>query len=370
MKFTINRAALAEALGLIQGTIEKRVTIPILSHVRLQADNDTLNLTGTDTDMELRADIAAEIAEEGIITVPAHTLHDIVRKVESETITISCPQPYTKVTIKGGKSNFRLGTLPHEEFPTFTQGNDQTLSFTIAAEKLRRIIDRLKSCISTEETRYYLNGIYMHMPEGGNTLRSVATDGHRLAMIDETISTNNSDMPGIILPRKAAAEIRKLIDGLEGDINVFFSERIFSLSVAGKVFKTKLIDGTYPDYQRIIPKNLTESITFDADSLSNACDRALTVSDGKSAAVKLGLSAANINVSSTGSGEQSAQEDIEATGKISVAKDLGFNGGYVMDILRNFKGQTTIQFSEPSSPTIISNDDNAALTYVLMPMRV
>jgi DNA polymerase-3 subunit beta len=372
MKFSIDRAALLRALAHVQSVVERRSTIPILSNVLLKADDGMLSLATTDMDVEMTEAIAADIGASGATTAPAVTLHDIIRKLpDGSKVQIELDGSGNFITVKAGRSDFRLSCLPVADFPNFG-GNDLPVRFAIPAADLRALIDRTKFAMSTEETRYYLNGIYLHATdnEGVPVLRAVSTDGHRLARFEMPLPDGAGDMPGVIVPRKTVLELRKLLEEAADEIEITLSESKISFEFDHIVLTSKLIDGTFPDYQRVIPSGNDKIVEVDPRVFSNAIDRVSTISDGKSRAVKITLSGKTLTLSANSPESGSATEDIEVSSDAPPI-EIGFNARYLMDITSQVDGEgCRMTMSDPASPTIIQDTSDPSALYVLMPLRV
>jgi len=373
MKFTIDRADLLRALNHVHSVVERRNTIPILANVMLRAEKDALSLTTTDMDLEIVESVSAKVASAGATTVPAHTLYDIVRKLgEGSTVEISSAAGDTTLQAKSGKSTFRLGCLPTEDFPKMGSSEKFSYSFSIPAADLRTLVDRTRFAISNEETRYYLNGIYLHAGEndGVAVLRAVATDGHRLARFEMPLPDGAKDMPGVIIPRKAINEIRKLIDEAGDTIEIGLSDNKLKFSFDHISLTTKLIDGTFPDYDRVIPKNNDKVLEVNPSIFASAVDRVSTISSEKSRAVKLTLGGKTMTLSANSPDSGSASEEIEIRFNAG-PMEIGFNSAYLMDVAKQIEGEgCRISLSDPASPTIIQDVSDTSSLYVLMPMRV
>ncbi len=371
MKLTIERSNLLRSLGHVQSVVERRNTIPILSNVKIEADGESLSLNATDMDLDIVESVAAEIATPGATTAPALTFFEIVRKLpDGAQIELEAPGD-GKLTIRAGRSRFTLSCLPTEDFPVMA-GGEYEHSFKLAAGDLRELIDRTRFAISTEETRYYLNGIYLHVfdRDGTQVLRAVSTDGHRLASVELPLPDGAAGMPGVIVPRKTVGEIRKLIDETGDDVEISLSETKIRFSFDDAVLTSKLIDGTFPDYQRVIPTGNDKEMTVDRKALSDAVDRVSAISSEKSRAVKLALSGDTLSLSASSPENGTAQEEIEVGYGLD-ALEIGFNSGYLLDIARQIDGDTAVfQLSDAASPTIIRSPEDAGTIYVLMPMRV
>ncbi len=373
MKFTISRADLLRSLGHVQSVVERRNTIPILANVLLRAEGDALSLTTTDMDLEIVESVSAKVQTAGTTTVPANTLYDIVRKLPDDaTIEIATGAGDTTMNVKAGKSTFRLGCLPTEDFPKMGSAEALPYTFSIPAADLRMLIDRTRFAISNEETRYYLNGIYLHAAEndGVAVLRAVATDGHRLARFEMPLPEEARNLPGVIIPRKAINEVRKLIDEAGDVITLALSENKVRFSFDHVTLTSKLIDGTFPDYERVIPKNNDKVLEVNPALFAKAVDRVSTISSEKSRAIKLMLGGKTMTLSVNSPDSGSASEEIEIHFNAD-PMEIGFNSAYLMDVARQIEGEgCRMSLSDPASPTIIQDiSDNSSL-YVLMPMRV
>jgi DNA polymerase III subunit beta len=372
MKLTIERAALLKTLAHVQSVVERRNTIPILSNVLLEAGKGELSLTATDMDLTIVDTVAAEVITAGATTAPAHTLYDIVRKLpEGAQVEIGTDGDGAQLTVKAGRSVFTLATLPKEDFPTMGEV-DLPHTFSLASPELRNLIDRTRFAISTEETRYYLNGIYVHAAktDGVACLRAVATDGHRLARFEMPLPDGASDMPGVIVPRKAVAELRKLIDETEDPISVSLSETKVRFAFGPTVLTSKLIDGTFPDYERVIPEGNDKVIEVDCRTFAQAVDRVSTISSEKSRAVKLVIENGGITLSASSPENGTATEEIEISYD-GPSVEIGFNSSYLLDIARQIEGDAAeIALADSASPTIVRDRADASALYVLMPMRV
>lgn len=371
MKFSIDRASLLRSLNHVQSAVEKRNTIPILSNVMITANDGTLTLSTTDMDMEIRESVAAKVDTDGATTAPAGTLFDIVKKLADDAqVEMELDESGNQMTVKAGRSNFKLSCLPVADFPALGQGEMAT-NFTLPANDLRAIIDRTRFAMSTEETRYYLNGIYLHAADkdGVQVLRAVATDGHRLARFEMPLPEGAADMPGIILPRKAVAEIRKLVEEAGDSIKIELSESKIRFSFDHIVLTSKLIDGTFPDYQRVIPKGNDKIVEVNPKAFSSAIDRVSTISDGKSRAVKITFEGKTMTLSANSPESGSATEDLEVNGNDNM--EIGFNARYLMDITSQIEGDgCRLTLADSASPTIIEDIGDSSSLYVLMPLRV
>ncbi|MCB1562483.1 MAG: DNA polymerase III subunit beta [Alphaproteobacteria bacterium] len=371
MKLSIERAALLRSLNHVQSVVERRNTIPILANVLIKAENGALSMATTDMDLEINESVAANVQEPGATTAPAHTLHDIVRKLpDGQDVEIALNPEGTQMTVKAGRSQFKLSCLPVADFPEIGAGN-LPAGFAVPAADLRALIDRTKFAMSTEETRYYLNGIYVHETEhdGVKVLRAVATDGHRLARFEMPLPEGATGMPGVIIPRKAIGEVRKLIDEAGDSIQISLSESKIRFAFDHIVLTSKLIDGTFPDYQRVIPEGNDKIVEIDAKTLTSAVDRVSTISDGKSRAVKISLHGKHMTISASSAESGSATEEVEVNGETDI--EIGFNAKYLLDITSQIEGEgCRLTLADAASPTIIQDNSDPSALYVLMPLRV
>ena len=368
---TIEKSTLLKAITRLQSLVEKRNTIPILSNVLIKADGDSLSMTTTDMDLEINESVSAKVDRPGATTAPAHTLHDIVRKLpDGADVTLEVDASGNSMTVKAGRSMFKLSCLPTSDFPEI--GNAPLpSSFTIPAAELRNLIDRTKFAMSTEETRYYLNGIYVHAVDvdGVKILRAVATDGHRLARFEMPLPDGSEGMPGVIVPRKTINELRKLLDEAADSIKVSLSESKIRFSFDHIELTSKLIDGTFPNYEQVIPTKNDKIVEVNAKVFSNAIDRVSTISDGKSRAVKIALSGKTMTLSANSPEAGSATEDLEVNSNDNL--EIGFNARYLLDITSQIEGDgCRIVLADSASPTIIQDSGDASALYVLMPLRV
>lgn len=367
MKFSMERATLLKSLGHVQNVVERRNTIPILSNVLISASDNGIQLTATDLDIEITEAAEGNIDAAGDITAPAHTLYDIARKLpDGADVTIQTSND-GRLDIDAGRSHFTLPLLPAGDFPKMT-ADGFTHHFTLQVSDLVRLIDKTKFAISTEETRYYLNGIYFHTAE--NMLRAVATDGHRLALAEMPVPAGASGLPGIIIPRKTITELRRLIDGADGNVELSVSDAKIRFTLGTAVLTSKLIDGSFPDYDRVIPKTNDKQLTMDNKVFASAVDRVATISADKSRAIKLSLTTDALALSVNNPEHGDAKEDL-MVGYSDEPLEVGFNAKYILDVCAQIEGSDVHFFLlDPAAPALVKDpkDDNAV--FVLMPLRV
>ena len=374
MKFSIDRSALLMALQHVHSVVERRNTIPILSNVLIEAKEDGVYLTATDMDIAVieKVDMEKlEIIQLGTITTSAQMLYDIVRKLPENIKVELLSEKNDRLGIKASSSSFALNCLPSEDFPSISE-EDFKHSFDIDAIDLIRLIDKTSFSMSSEETRYYLNGIYLHSIKEGeiNKLRTVATDGHRLSRVDMSLPDGADGIPGVIIPRKTIMEIRKLLEDHTGNISLSLSDTKIRLSFNNVILTSKLLDGTFPDYSRVIPEQNEKLVTISNQLISEAVDRVSTVSTDKTRAIKININKATLIISATNPDKGSASEniDIDYDGD---EVEIGFNSKYVLDVARQIKGNDIIiKLSDAVSPTLVYDKDDKEVLFVLMPMRV
>ena len=374
MKLSIERATLLKAVSQAQSVVERRNTIPILANVLIEASGDHVSFRATDLDIEIVDRVTAMVERAGASTVSAVTLHEIVRKLpDGALVTLVDDGASGRLTVEAGRSNFSLATLPKEDFPVMAS-SEYTSNFTAPALMLRRLFDKSKFAISTEETRYYLNGVYMHVAEGeddgGKKLRCVATDGHRLARIDADLPTNAEDMPGVIVPRKTVGEMRKLLDDDEAQIAVSVSETKVRFATPSVTLTSKVIDGTFPDYTRVIPSGNTRKLEVDASEFAKAVDRVSTVSSERSRAVKMSLDEDRLILSVNAPDSGAAEEELSvAYGDEKL--EIGFNAKYLLEIASQVDRENAVfLFNTAGDPTLMREGNDMSAIYVVMPMRV
>ena len=370
MRVTLEKSAFLKALNHVQSVVERRNTIPILSNVMVQAKGNEVKLTATDLDIEIVESVSAEILHPGAATMPAHMLYDIVRKLpDGAQLELNQAGDQGRVSILAGRSRFALQSLPPEDFPDLSSGEFSN-NFSVPAADLRFLIERTRFAISTEETRYYLNGIYFHEVKAGNHLRAVATDGHRLAQSQMTLPPGAEGMPGIIVPRKTVLELVKLLEGEEGEVEVSISSQKIRFACGKLVLTSKLIDGTFPDYERVIPRGNDKILEADTKQFTEAVDRVSTISFEKSRAVKLVLSAGKLGLMVNNPDSGSAEEEIHVTYDRD-AMEIGFNSRYLLDVAGQVKAETMrFEFNDAGSPTVVRDPKDENSLFVLMPMRV
>jgi DNA polymerase-3 subunit beta len=371
MKATLERSELVKALAHVHRVVERRNTIPILANVLIRAAKSGLELKATDLDLEVVESVAGEVKSAGATTVPAHMFYDIVRKLpEGAQVQLETADDRAALLLRAGRSRFTLQTLPESDFPDLAAG-DLAHKFALPAKDLKRLIDKTQFAISTEETRYYLNGIYLHATDDkGSKLRAVATDGHRLALVEMAAPKGATGMPGVIVPRKTVAEVQRLLEDAGEEVAVELSPTKIRLLLGKTIITSKLIDGTFPDYGRVIPHANDKTLVVDKGEFAAAVDRVSTVSSERGRAVKLALSDGKLTLSVINPDSGSATEELEVE-YAAEALDIGFNSRYLLDIAGQIEGEKAeLKLADPGSPTLLRDKETAGALYVLMPMRV
>lgn len=372
MKVSLERSALLKAMSQAQSVVERRNTIPILANVLIEAEGSSANFRATDLDIEVVEKADAQVERAGATTVGAHTLHEIVRKLpDGAMVELTDDGASGRLEVRAGRSNFSLATLPREDFPVMAS-SEYDCNFSAKAGVLRRLFDKSKFAISTEETRYYLNGVYMHSADsgGGKVLRCVATDGHRLARIDADMPDGAADLPGVIVPRKTVGELRKLLEDDDADIAVSVSETKVRFATNDITLTSKVIDGTFPDYTRVIPTGNTRRLEVDAAEFANAVDRVSTVSSERSRAVKLALDEDRLVLSVNAPDSGAAEEEL-AVAYGDERLDIGFNAKYLLEIAGQVDRENAVfLFNSSGDPTLMREGNDETAVYVVMPMRV
>ena len=367
MKATIERATLLKSLSHVQSVVERRNTIPILSNVLIEArDDGSIRLMATDLDLQVDESVPATVTQAGATTVSAHTFFDIVRKLpEGSQVELAAAEG--KMQVNAGRARFNLSTLPRDDFPVIAEGELPT-RFELPAATLRQVIDKTRFAISSEETRYYLMGIFLHVTD--DVLKAAATDGHRLARVTIPRPDGAESMPDVIIPKKCVGELRKLLDEVEGTVEVSLSPTKVRFGLGSAVLTSKLIDGTFPDYNRVIPTGNDKLLKLDPKSFSAGVDRVSTIASEKTRAVKMAVDRDKVTLSVTSPENGLAVEEIAADYG-SDGMEIGFNARYLLDILGQIEGDSVeVHLADAAAPTLLRENDKSNALYVLMPMRV
>ena len=370
MQIKIEKSKLTKTLSHLYRIVERKSTIPVLSNIKIEAGK-TLKFTATNIDLEIVEELEAEVKTPGNSTIPAHVFYDIVRKLPDGMIELKTSADGAKIVISAGNSEFTLPTLPVEDFPLMS-GGSMPFKFALAVDDLTKLVDKTKFAVSTEETRYFLNGIFLTVleKEGKELLRAVATDGHRLALKDVPSPSDAKGMPSIILPRKFVVELRSLLDDTSDDVKVEVSETKARFSFGATVITSKLIDGKFPNYEQVIPQNNDKPLEVECKAFAEAVDRISSVSYEKSKAVKMKIAKGKLTLSASTPDSGSAVEDI-AVKYDADNMEIGFNSRYLLDIAEVIDGKSmAFRLSDSSSPVVITELEDNSSTFVLMPMRI
>ena len=375
MKFKADRATLLKALAHIQSVAEKRNTIPILANVLMSVRDGQLSLTATDMEIAIVEDVAAKPGgRDGATTAPAGTVYEIVRKLpDGAQLELEHPGDTQSLALRAGRYATSLMVLPTEDFPNMAAGQ-LPHRFRMPALTLRGLIDRTRFAISNEETRYYLNGIYLHATDSGaeHVLRAVATDGHRLARVEEPLPEGAAAMPGVIVPRKTIAELRKLLDEESGEIDVALSDTRIQFRIGKVQLTSKLIDGTFPEYERVIPSGNDKVLRVGKKDFSDAVARVSAISSERSRPVKLAVAADLLTLSAASPDQGTATEELDGD-RVQYRDtpiEIGFQARYLNDITDQIAGDVEFLFADGAAPTVVRDAGDASALYVLMPMRV
>ena len=375
MEFKINSTDLLKALSHIHGIVEVRHTLPILSNIILEAKDDKLILSSTNLDIYCSDKIKAEVLQSGEVSVSAVTFFEIIKRLPSGSeVLMTMEEGENEIRLTCGRSKFNLSTLKTDDFPIISD-SDLSTNFVLSADELIRIIDKTKFAVSNEETRYYLNGIFLHKAERNSIqfLRAVATDGHRLAQYDIPLPQGAEDITGIIIPKKTIYELRKVLDDANGDVSVSLNENKIKFSFNDLKVVSKVIDGTFPDYTKVIPQKNDKNFKTNNNDLKNAIDRVSAVAaneESKSKAIKFCIENNSLSLSVESQSKGSANEmiDVNYSGD---KVDIGFNSKYIIDICNEVDGdEISISLSDSISPAIILDKTDENLFFVLMPMRI
>jgi DNA polymerase-3 subunit beta len=368
------RDTLMKALAHAQGVCERRNTIPILANVLMTVRSGRLSLTATDLEIAILEDVDISGGRDGTITAPAATLYDIMRKLPAGAeIEMEHPGGDAQMKLRSGRFSTSLFVLPVEDFPAMGAGQ-MPHRFSLSPIVLRGMIDRTRFAISTEETRYYLNGIYLHatVADGARMLRAVATDGHRLARVEEPLPEGAEAIPGVIIPRKTIGELRKLLDNAGGSVEISLSDTRIQFKVGPIALTSKLIDGTFPEYERVIPAGNDKILRVGKKVFSDAVARVAAISKERSRPVKLALATNLLTISAADAEYGTASEEIggDDAQYESDPVEIGFQARYLNDITDQIADSMEVFLSDEGSPAIVREAGDESALYVLMPMRV
>lgn len=367
MHFTIQREALLKPLQLVAGVVERRQTLPVLSNVLLVVEGQQLSLTGTDLEVELVGRVVLEEeAEPGEITVPARKLMDICKSLPSDAL-IDIRVDEQKLLIKAGRSKFTLSTLPANDFPTVEEGPG-SLNFSLVQSKLRRLIERTSFAMAQQDVRYYLNGMLLEVNAG--VLRAVATDGHRLAMCAMQAGIEGVDRHQVIVPRKGILELARLLTEQDGEVRIVLGQHHIRATTGEFTFTSKLVDGKFPDYERVLPRGGDKLVVGDRQALREAFSRTAILSNEKYRGIRLQLAAGLLKIQANNPEQEEAEEEV-AVEYGGSNLEIGFNVSYLLDVLGVMTtDQVRLILSDSNSSALLQEADNDDSSYVVMPMRL
>ena len=368
MKFSIQRETLLKPLQTIVGVVERRQTLPVLSNILVAVSNDTLSMTATDLEVEMVAKVPLENAEAGDITIPARKIVDICRALpDGATVNVTLDQEKQRVTVHSGRSRFNLTTLPISDFPSVEEITSQ-FDFTLSQKVLKRLIEKTSFAMAQQDVRYYLNGLLLEI--SSNVVRAVATDGHRLAMSSHECNVNPADTMQMILPRKGVTELVKLLEDSDETVTIQVSANHIKISLKDSIFTSKLIDGRFPDYERVIPKNSDKHVVADKEILRQALVRTSILSNEKYRGIRLRLGTNLLQAQANNPEMEEAEEEVEVDYSGSDL-EIGFNVSYLLDALGAVTEETvTLDLGDSNSSCVVRPKEDDTCTYVIMPMRL
>jgi DNA polymerase-3 subunit beta len=367
MNFTIEREKLLRPLQQVAGVVERRQTLPVLSNVLMVVDGSTLSLTGTDLEVELVAHVPLEGSfEHAEITVPAKKLLDICKSLPDDS-AIQFVTDEQKLLVKAGRSRFSLATLPSNEFPNLEEATGH-VSFSINQGYLKSVIDRTGFAMAQQDVRFYLNGMLFEVST--NLLRAVATDGHRLALCNAEIQCEVEQVVQSIVPRKGVLELSKLFSDMDSDVSVSLSNNHIRVENSDLRFTSKLIDGKFPDYERVLPKNSDKTVLSDKDEMKQCFSRVSILSNEKYRGVRLRLESGSLTTVANNPEQEEAEETINVDysgGEL----EIGFNVNYLLDVMNVVRSDTVkILLADSNSSALITDANDDSASYVVMPMRL
>ncbi len=371
MKFKIRRADFFKTLSHLQGIVDKKNSLPILANILIEAKDNQLTLSSTDMDISIIETINCNIIEDGATTINSQILYDIVRKIDDSSEIEIIANDGKLLTLRSSVSRFSLSCLPKEDYPIIEKDNSG-INIDLNSKTLFKLIDKTKFAISNEETRYFLNGLYFNVTNENskNIVTLVGTDGHRLAKFGHTIDAQIEKVSGVIIPKKTIYELSKLLSEIDSNINISISSNKIVFIIGHIVFVSKLIDGSFPDYKRVIPNDNKNILKVNRDKLLSAVDRVSTIANEKSPVIKFKLLKNILNLNTINNESSTASEDVEINYN-GIEIEIGFNSKYIMDIVNNLEdNEISIYLKDNTSPVIAKENSNTDLIYVLMPMRV
>ena len=371
MKFKISRSNFFKTLSHLQGVVDKKNSLPILANILIEAKDNQLQLSSTDMDISIIEKIDCNVVEDGSITINSQILYDVVRKIDDNGEIEIISNNGKLLSLRANGSRFSLACLPKEDYPIIEKDNSG-ININLNSKILFKLIDKTKFAISNEETRYFLNGLYFNVTNENNKniVTLVGTDGHRLAKFSHEIDGKIDIISGVIIPKKTIYELSKLLSEIDIDINISISATKIVFIINNIIFISKLIDGSFPDYNRVIPKDNNNILKINRDKLLSAIDRVSTIANEKSPVIKFKLLENVLNLNTVNSESSTASEDMSVNYDGDEI-EIGFNSKYIMDIVNNLEdNEISINLKDNTAPIVAQENSNTNLVYVLMPMRV
>ena len=367
MKFVVSREALLKPLQLVAGVVERRQTLPVLSNVLIVLNGDQLSLTGTDLEVEIIGRVHLEqVGESGEITVPARKLVDICRSLPDGS-KIEFIQEDNRIIVKSGRSRFTLSTLPASDFPN-VEDSPGNLRFSCAQQEVKRLIERTAFAMAQQDVRYYLNGMLWEVRQ--DQLRVVATDGHRMAMCTRAIAVETADVTQAILPRKGVLELSRLLDDSTAQVEVTLSGNHIRVTSVDYTFTSKLVDGKFPEYERVLPRGGNKTIIGSRIELKQAFGRTAILSNEKYRGVRLLLSDGLLTIVANNPEQEEAEEQV-VVDYAGDSLEVGFNVSYLQDVTNVIQHENIkITLSDANSSALLEEPENSDSLYVVMPMRL
>jgi DNA polymerase-3 subunit beta len=366
MQIKINRDILLKPLTNVTGIVERRHTLPILSNLLLVAKNNTVQLTATDLEMQISLNFESKFNGELSTTISAKKLLDICRSLP-DGIDIDMVSSESRITVKAGKSRFNLQTLPAADYPVMTKVASEGITFKISQQEFKKLLKQVEFAMAQQDIRYYLNGLLLEI--NGNQLNLVGTDGHRLSFTSTKLN-QTFEKTDVILPRKTIIELIKLLDDSDDEVTVEMSPGQVNFNFNEVRLISKVIDGKFPDYHRVIPTGHLNTFTVNRLEILTAMQRASILSNEKYRGIRMVLSESNLKLISTNTEQEEAEEELEIDYKKD-ALDIGFNVTYLIDVLNNTQQEkVNFAFADANSSCLITVPDDNQYKYVVMPMRI
>ncbi len=366
MRFTLQREAFLKPLAQVVNVVERRQTLPVLANFLVQVQNGQLSLTGTDLEVEMVSRIAVEDAQDGETTIPARKLFEIIRALpDGSRITVS--QTGDKITVQAGRSRFTLATLPSNDFPSVDEV-EATERVAIGEATLKELIERTAFAMAQQDVRYYLNGLLFDLR--GDALRTVATDGHRLALCETDLAKPSGSKRQIIVPRKGVTELQRLLESGDREIELEVGRSHVRVKRDDVTFTSKLIDGRFPDYEAVIPIGADREVKVDREALRASLQRAAILSNEKYRGIRVEVSPGNLKISAHNPEQEEAQEEIEADTTVSDLA-IDFNVNYLLDALSALRDEEVIiQLRDSNSSALVRESSSEKSRHVVMPLRL